>query len=268
MKRMGANAGAPREDRPSLGGILAEPFQYLSRGGKLRVYASADGRYVLKVPTTPAEIVAWHESDGVRLTELAWARGLGSDDLAIARRILDGGIESYRLAASRLWREAGLVHVHLPPYEDLEARVVVSDETAPVDLSRSPFIVQHRAELLGRRIERLHATGDLEGCRACLDDLVRLIERIWAKGIAEHTLNFHNNTGYAARCLILLDVGELEESRGRVLAHARDEKILHKKSQAWLARRFPGLADDLASRIRLRLNPDAVERLWLAAGRG
>lgn len=245
--------------------LLAQPFAYLSRGGKVRAYAAADGAVVLKTLNPPAGIIDWYAEDGLRLHEVAWARGLGGSDNAIARRIYAGGLASYRLAAAALAEETGLLHLAAAPTGAAGPVVEVTEEggaSGRLDLGQTPFILQRRATLVGAVLKARLAAGDETGCRRVLDDVIALIEAIWRKDITDDTFNFHNNCGYAGGRLIQIDIGELIAGRAAVVDRARSEKVLHKKSFAWLARQDQGLADYFAAQVRARLNPAAVEALW------
>ena len=248
-----------------LGDVLAQPFAYLSRGGKVRAYAAADGAVVLKTLNAPAGIIDWYAEDGLRLHEVAWARGLGESDNAIARRIYADGLASYGLAAAALAEETGLLHLEATPAGGSGPVVGVTEEDGTagrLDLAQTPFIVQRRARLVADVLKARLAAGDAAGCRRVLDDVIALIEAIWRTGITDDTFNFHNNCGYAGGRLIQIDIGELIAGRAAVLERARSEKVLRKKSFAWLARRDQGLADYFAVQVRARLNPAAVEALW------
>lgn len=243
--------------------ILAQPFSYLMRGGKVRAFASADGTIVLKTLNTLAAIIGWYAEDGVKLTEVAWARGLGATEAAIAARIYADGLASYQLAAAMSADETGLLALYPTGAAGAVVRVTDEDGTAAtLDLATTPFILQRRATLVRAVIDARLAVSDLAGCRRVLDDVIGLILALWRQGITDDTFNFHNNCGYADGRLIQIDIGELIADRAAVLARARAQKVLHKKSFAWLTARDRGLADDFAARVRARLTVTAIEALW------
>ncbi len=245
----------------SLPTILAQPYRHLARGGSVQVYASADGRYVLKTLASAADIIAWHASDGHALTDLSWARSLGGSDAEIAAQIRAATLASFRLAERYLRHESGLVALHFPnPHKHLP--IIDSGGAAAIDPNREPLVVQHRAERVDAALMRHQAAGDGPAARRVIDDVVTLVRQLWALGIAEQTLNFHNNYGYAKGRLILLDIGDLRLSRDIIMAHASQQKILHKKSAIWLRRHDPDLADYLARRVGQDLSAEAVAILW------
>ncbi len=247
----------------SLPTILAQPYRHLARGGSVQVYGSADGRYVLKTLASIEDIIAWHASDGHALTDLPWARALGNSDAQIAEQIRAVTLASFRLAEQSLRHESGLIALHFP----------TSGGTLPgidctgtiIDPNRETLVVQRRAERVDTALNRHLAAGDQPAARQVIDHVVALVRHLWSMGIAEQTLNFHNNYGYAQGRLILLDIGDLVRSRDLILAHARQEKILHKKSAAWLQRRHPDLADYLARQTRQHLSAEAIAVLWQKA---
>ncbi len=262
--RTGPNPGPLRA-------MLSQPYRRLARGGSVHVYGSADGRYVLKALAAAADIIAWHASDGHALADLPWAQALGGTaapgdtDTEIANRIRAATLASFRLANRHLRRESGLIHLHFPAANNSLPRIDCGDRV--IDPGREPLVLQHRAERVDAALTRLGATGDNAACRQVIDDIVALVRHLWTLGIAEQTLNFHNNYGYIDDRLILLDIGDLCRSRELVMAHARQDKILHKKSAAWLRHRDPDLANYLAQQAQRCLSPEAVTILWQNAAR-
>ncbi len=243
--------------------IFAQSYRHLARGGSVQVYGSADGRYVLKTLASAEDIIAWHASDGHALTDLPWARALGDSDAQIAEQIRAATLASFRLAEQCLRRESGLIALHFPVPGEILPNIDCGG--AIIDPNREPLVLQHRAERVDAALDRHLAAGDQAAARQVIDHVVALVRHLWAMGIAEQTLNFHNNYGYAQGRLILLDIGDLVRSRNLVLTHARQEKILHKKSAAWLQRRDPDLADYLARQTRQHLSAEAMTILWQKA---
>lgn len=248
---------------PEIATILDQPFAPLARGCNVRVYASADGNYVLKTWTTPADIIEWFASDGLAVTDLPWAPALappGADVPTIIDTIQARAVASYRLAAEHLAAETGLVHLQCPddpPKTTPFPAVSIDNQT--FDATAEPFILQHRAALVRHRLSG--ATQD-QG-RAIIDAVVGLIRHFWTQGIADDTLNFHNNMGFLGNRLVQVDIGEFSHSRDTIRDHAATNKILNKKSFAWLTREHPDLADYMRDQVTRHLSPTQVEALWL-----
>ena len=250
--------------------ILSQPFRHLARGGSVQVYGSADGAFVFKALASIDDIIAWHASDGHALTDLPWAMALSEQTAnptapEIAEQIRAATCTSFHLANQRLRRDSGLIHLHIP-LGDTDLPKIECGERI-VDPASEVFVVQHMAERVDRAITRHMAAGNTAAALQIIDDVIALIRRLWAMGIAEQTLNFHNNYGYADGRLILLDIGDLRESRAMVMDHAQQQKILHKKSAAWLQRDHPELGDYLAGQVRRHLSSEALPQLWQNAAR-
>lgn len=234
--------------------ILAQPYRYLDRGAKVRAYLSADGQFVLKTLNEAADVARWFAEDGRPLDGPSW--DLGDNVAAAAESLLARSRESYRLAAAELRQETGLVWLQLAP-AGIAGLAVQLRDAPPFDAGRDPFILQRHAELVRHRIDACEAVGDHAGSCAVLDDVIGLIASIWRKGITEDGFNFHNNYGYAGERMIQIDIGEFHQSTDMVRAQLAQPKVLRKKSQAWLRRKYPPLAEYFEAQVRRRLNPEA-----------
>ncbi len=223
---------------------LAQSYAPLARGAKVRVYASADGRTVLKLPVSARELAQWFAEDGRPLLATGWAPGARDEDEA-AQILLARTLDSYRLAEARLAKESGLIALHLEP--GMGSRLTVDLGDRNLDADRDAYILQERAEPVRACIDRAMAAGDGAAARRILDEVAALIRRIWAMGIVEETANFHTNYGFAGNRLILLDIGELIRSDARVRTDRAAPKLLRKKGMAWLERKYPELAEHLAA---------------------
>ena len=229
--------------------ILEQPFRFLGRGAKVHAYLSADGGTVLKTLNAPADVAQWFAEDGRPLDGPAW--DLGDDALVAAEHLLARTVDSYRLAAAELWEETGLVWLQLEPAGG--GPLIQLGEGPTLDAGRAPFILQHYAELVRHRIDVCEQADDHDASRAVLDDVIGLIAAIWRQGITEDSFNFHNNYGYVQGSLIQVDVGEFHKSADMVREQLRDPKVLRRKSQAWLRRKYPPLADYFEEQVHRRL---------------
>ena len=240
-----------------VGAILSQPYRFLGQGAKLRAYVSADDRFVLKTPNTAEQFVRWFvedDADVARLTALSGHR----DPIDAARAMLARAQDSYRLAADELADETGLVFLHLAPTTDFDHRRVSIDGEPRLDADADTYIMQHRAELVRARIKASERAGDRAASLRVLDDVIDLIGRIWRQGITEDSFNFHNNYGYVGDTLIQFDIGEFFKSWDRVREEMRELKVLRQRSQAYLRRKYPDLADEFDARVRARLTPEAL----------
>lgn len=231
--------------------LLAQPFSSFARGAKVRVYASADGRTVLKLPVSAEELAAWFVADGRPLLTTGWVQG-ATDELAAARVLLARTEASYRLAADKLSEATGLIAIHLDPTANL--RLSIQVDGGRLDANRASFILQYRARPLRACIDAATSAGDRSTAAAMLDDLIAFTLGLWAKGIVDDTANFHTNYGYVGNRLILFDIGELVETKDRVLTERAAPKLLRKKGMAWLARCHPDLAHYFIERFREALD--------------
>ncbi len=240
-----------------VGAVLSQPFRYLARGAKVRAYVAADDRYVLKILNSAEDFVDWFVDEDDDLARLK-AASSRDDPIAAARVMLARAQSSYRLAAAELTEETGLLYLHLGATTDFADLEVTINGEKRLDADSDSYIVQHHAELVRARIKACEHAGDRDGSLRILDDVVALIGHIWRKGITEDSFNFHNNYGYVGDRLIQFDIGEFDKSADRVRDEIRALKVLRQKSQAYLRRKYPELADAFEARARTRLTADAL----------
>ncbi len=245
--------------------ILAQPFHHIARGCRFHAFRSADGRYVLKTLTTPDEIIEWFASDGLRLADLPWAAALGETDAARCRAIEADSLRSLTLAWRWLRAETAMIYLETEPLGEARPPIDRGPTFPPFAIGREPFMLQHHAELIGPLLHAKSAAGDMAAARQILDDLLGLMLKLSASGIASETLNFLNNCGYADGRMVQIDAGEFVASRDLVLEQARTRRILDRKSYRRLRLENPELADYFAARVEASLTPAAIEALWARA---
>lgn len=138
--------GAAPGRHPPLAVTVDRPVSLIGEGGRMKVFASDHGQYVIKLFKSPEEVRATFDNWGIDLALVEWSPRSG-DALGTATFLIERALRSCALAFAKLHWESGLVHVQLrggtPLY--LEIRSDEGDETLPA----KRFLVQYRAELFG-----------------------------------------------------------------------------------------------------------------------
>ena len=204
------------EDQHEVQRILSQPFVYLDLGKQMTAYVSQDGKYVLKLfhPRIPIQASCFHSFHKLqRLFSMKW---FSSAFLHRKERLLRL-YERYELGFREMKEEAGLVYVHLSPTDWLEQTVEIKDKDRTyyfVDLQKTPFVLQIKAELALARFERLIRANDLEGISASVEQLRDLFRSRAHKGITDRIQTLHNNYGFVGEKAIQIDLGRvrLDES--------------------------------------------------------
>ena len=143
--------------------ILDQPFDYLARGAQAYVFASRDGKTVIKF------FRVYHLMPPLWMTCLNFPLPLQPYKIAKMIRKREGlkrDFQSYKIAFEELKEETGVLYVHLNKSDDLKKKLIIHDKIGiahEVDLDRMEFIVQkksllvlplHRASLSRRKASR------------------------------------------------------------------------------------------------------------------
>lgn len=194
--------------------ILNQSFHYLDKGSQCYVFASEDGKYVLKffrfnryrlpsfqkyliLPPFIAEI----QKQRIQLKE---------EKIRLLR-------ESCRIAYQQLRDDAGLVYLHLNKTTHLNQKIRIYDKLKreyTIDADHFCFYVQKRGEHIYPYLLRLLKEGRRDEVKTALTDLVQLLNRRIQKNITDHDAVIHKNSGFLEGKPFFLDVGQFawEES--------------------------------------------------------
>lgn len=170
--------GSPEEAKE----ILNQKFTYLSSGGQCYVFASEDGKYVLKFFKSTPLPLPFSKYQAKKLGKL--------------RRDMHG----YLLAFERLQEDTGLVLVRLNSNPSFDQTVILFDKLNcihPFCLRSTPFILQKRAQPLSSPLSASQ-----------LQSITDLLKKRAKAGISDGDPREHKNIGFIDEKPIFLDPGK------------------------------------------------------------
>lgn len=236
------------QNKTHLKAIASMPFHYLDRGKQSYVFASADGKYVLKFFDTKCR-----KSGAMPLIypigEKSCARKV--------RRLIRGYLAAREYDADN----TGLIYVQLIPDPTYSIPMTVTDRFGirhEIDLSLVPFALQQKAVPTREVISKLLAKGDVKTAKELLRKIVAMYLAEYRQGIIDLDHNVMANTGFVEDKPIRLDVGRLkyDESVKNPAVYLEDlNKVTSGRVRVWLERHFPEYQNELAeflSEITLR----------------
>jgi hypothetical protein len=213
----------------------------------MTAYASGDGRYVVKLFRTPAQIQASFADWGIDLAQAPWSPYPG-DALGTAAWLAQQALRSCVLAWRRLRAESALVRVQVQGGTPVRLTIAPDNHVLTV----SQFVIQRRAESFGERLAATVNRGDLVAGRGMLDQLLLFIEGIWRKGITEDTFHVQSNYGWIGSDLMQIDVCELHRGHRHVHVQRKRCAILNPRMLHWLTSLEPSLAEHLERAVLAR----------------
>lgn len=187
--------------------ILAKPFYYLGKGAQSYVFASPDGKYVLK----------FFKFQHLRLPPFLDTIPLpdGLDDWRIAKQEkkqaeLTKLFQSYKLAFDEVKDESGLIFLHLNKSSDLNCCLTLVDRLNiqhRLDADRLEFVLQKRANLV---LPTLMAQQEK---KTLLESLAKLLHTLDQKGIYDRDSHLTKNFGFIGDQAVLIDCGSLAKKK-------------------------------------------------------
>src|SRR5581483_1155083 len=242
----------PRE----IDALLDQPFHYLGKGGTSFVFLGEDGHTVLKL------FKHQHLFSKSSLFSIALP---GASDLWRVKRIRDNlakhahkhhhfFLNSCKLAYEELKEETGLIYLTLQPNTHFTKKVVLIDSWGlrySVDLSRTEFALQKKAELVFPYLENLLREKQVEQCKCAIEALIKQIEIRCSKGIGDRDPNLSINFGF-------IDGKAVEFDLGSYFYNPRLKRFSVKTSelffathtlQKWLEKHSPELLDSVLDRL-------------------
>lgn len=219
--------------------ILSQPFEYLNRGSQAFVFASIDGKYVLKLYLfeSPKETLMnsfFHRQDYSR------------SDYAALRSIKT--LNALAAADHYVPEQTGLVFAHLNLTSDNLPLVHLSGPAwhrMQLDLNRVRFVLQRRVRPLAEPLIEAYLNND----RQRFDSLIREIDSLLSQRIACQIRNadptLFDNFGFLEDRAVEIDFGNYAQGC-----------CLNEKSRyvpqllKWAEKNTPRWKDDVAQLIR------------------
>lgn len=127
---------------PLPSGLHDEPITWLGQGARMTAYASGDGRYVVKLFRTPAQIQASFADWGIDLAQAPWSPYPG-DALGTAAWLAQQALRSCVLAWRRLRVESALMRVQVQGGTPVRLTIAPDNHV----LTASQFVIQRWAIL-------------------------------------------------------------------------------------------------------------------------
>jgi hypothetical protein len=195
----------PQEEKEKIDHLLDQPFTFLGSGGWCIAFLGEDKKTVLKFyrhcHLLPSTIARKFSFEKLFFKSDPWPQGLGYFQ------------EFNFKSCIRLYKEAkqrtGLLYIHLNKTENLHKPATLIDNIGvqhTIDLDKTEFVVQKRADLLLTHIHSLAKKKRAQEAKRCLDDMIDCLLTIYKSGTRDFDHSLRNNFGYTEDGAIALDL--------------------------------------------------------------
>lgn len=218
--------------------ILRQPFYYLGKGRQSFVFASNDGKYVLK-------LFNHYRYRYPKIMEIfplpSFLHSIRAGKLAKKRDKLFYYFGSYRIAFDHLKDESALVCVHLNRTNNIFPHATVYNRSGypfDIDLNAMAFVVQKKAQPIYPSLLKMIHEG--KGFLAVDSFLEVLFARV-QQNIADGDIDIGINYGFIEERAICFDVGRLYFDENLRTKELFLQEVLQssRQLQRWLQSRFP-----------------------------
>lgn len=231
--------------------ILSQPFTYLGKGAQCYVFASQDGKHVikffrmshidtprwLKEMPLPAKFEPW------RLEKIVTKQSKREKDFF-----------SYKCAYETLKEETGLLYLHLNKTSHLNQTITIVDRLGiehALDLDQMEFMVQKRAAPFYAAIEEMLQKKEMEKAKAAISNLVQMLVKRHNAGLSDKDPDLRTNFGLVDVEPIQFDIGRFKDARKSQKNEPFQNELIRITDQFkhWLEKREPALAEHLEGEI-------------------
>ena len=227
---------------------LSQNFTYFGCGGQAYVFFSDDGKYALKF------FKQRHFREPTHLNYIPFIKRYRDVKFAKRRKKISVEYGSYKLGFELLPELTALVYVHLNKTTHLNKSITFIDKFKmehQIDLDKTDFILQRRAELVHDKIDHQMAAGDIKGAQHTIDSIIDLIITRCKLGYFDKDPNIATNCGILGDKAIKIDVGRLtlDPNMARPLYYKPELYHLVKPFQRRLSEKYPELAKYLDEKV-------------------
>lgn len=237
------------DDRETVEKALDQPYRYLGKGCQAYVFASEDGKYVIKF----FKYQRFRPQAWIDLFTFIPAVGHYQQFKTQEKKEkLEKVFTSWKIAFEKLRKETGVVYVHLNKTDEWRKSLAIRDKVGmnhEVDLDRTEFVLQHRATMLCPTLDRLVAEGKSNEAENLIDNLLTMLFLEYQRGYADNDHALMQNTGVLNGLPIHIDIGQFIHNDSVKSSKIYKQELYDKTYDfhRWLKKHQPDLADHLAA---------------------
>lgn len=230
------------EEQKELDQILNQKFTYYSKGSQSYVFISEDKKHILKfLKQHKLRPKSW-------LAYIPLSFNPYYQEQLFKKAKCRTTFNACKTAYMELKKESGLIYIHLNRSPDLHKKVTIFDKNGKhhvVNIDKTNFYVQKRAQLIYSRIAELMHDGNVEGAKQIISSVFALIDFLGKKGIVDNDPILRKNFGLIDDVAVQIDIGKMriDPERQRNLAYKQEIGSITNSFKLWLKKNYPELTD-------------------------
>ncbi|MGE0670705.1 MAG: hypothetical protein AB7H48_11170 [Parachlamydiales bacterium] len=229
--------------------ILNQKFTYFNKGSQAYVYISEDKKYILKflkqnklhsnswLAYFPFSFNPWYQ------------KGL------LLKKKHQSTFRAIKTAFIDFKQETGLLYVHLNSTKNLNKKITIFDRrgnTHLVDLDKTSFLVQKKANLIYVRITELMSQGETEQAKQIITSVFSLIDLLGKRGVVDNDPILRKNFGLIDDRAVQIDIGRMRIDPLRIqsLQYKHEVASITKSFKTWIEKNYPELLEHFESNLK------------------
>lgn len=230
------------QEQQDLAKILDQPFTYLGSGGWCYAFLGQDQKTVLKFyrhsHLLPSSILKDFSFEKLLLKSQTLSPN--------AQYFQEFTFKSCMLLLKEAKERSGLIYVHLNKTQNMHKPVVLVDNIGAqhlIDLDKTEFVVQKKADLLIPHLKTLIEQHRLEEAKRCLDDMLDCLTALYRSGMRDYDTSLRQNFGFVDGRAITLDLSSFgfDPSLQDPANYKKEINIKTKRLGHWLKKYHPDL---------------------------
>lgn len=243
------------DEQAKFDAILGQSFSYVGKGAQSYVFASADGRYVIKFFKFKHLKPSWFVS---LLPNIPPFANYKEQLEKRKQRKFNSVFNGHRLAYERHKEESGFLFMQLLPTHQHKELTVIDKIglKRTIDLGSVVYVIQEKGETLRTTMNTLLKKNNVELAQKRIGQVFDLYISEYRKGIFDHDHGVMHNIGFVNDKPFHLDVGKLnkDDNIKNPEYYRKDLQLIVRKITLWLNNNYPDKAPGLISYMQKRLN--------------
>lgn len=236
------------EEQACLDHILDQKFTYYSKGSQAYVFISEDKQYILKLLKQPKlKAKSW-------LSYFPLSFNPYYQERLFKKQKAFSTFNACKIAFTELKKETGLIYLHLNRNRHLQKNITLFDRQGKqhsIDINKTNFYVQKKAELIYSRISELMHIKDVETAKKIISSVFSLIDFLGKKGIVDNDPILRKNFGLIDDVAIQIDIGKMriDPLRGKTLAYKSEIRSITDSFGKWIKNNYPELVNHFQNEL-------------------